>query len=776
MRPTATLLLLAAALPCADLPVTGVRILPDGGEITLAGSLPAGDEEVRVWVGDEVIEARIDGAPAAWTSPPRHDPPADQEERRTACRQRLEAAQHALAWAEERQDVVLAAIKGMGEPDPGLPPVFSSATRQQAVLDFVRRNAEQVQRERAAAEALRQAAERELEAIEAEAPEPARIRLVGGGGKTVHLRLRRPALAWEPAYRLEAGPEGAVLVRLARLHGAQGLPTAPYELLSRSPVVRGLLPPPAVVELGVGEVLGGFAQPRERILGGFGGGRIEAAAASPGSAAFQRFQADDGGLGAGPGRVHTTALVMLSLLGQGYDHRTPNRHRELVRRGLDFLRRQQPSGLPLADLALSACALGEAHAMTADPELRPEVQVRLDLLRRRIQAGNQEPTPHDLVFTAMAFKSGLAGGLPVEDALPALKGLIGRQGGAADGSDAALARRCSELFLGHPPEEDAVAAAIAAQGAAWLQQGRYDLLWFASLVLFQTGGQVWQDWNATVRDGLTTRKGGDGLWPRGPAGDELVNSAYASLALSVYYRYAPVPAARPAASRAGKRRAGWSGGEAGPPPSDPRQSLLRACQGWPVRWTTPPVTPGAGAEVEVDRIPLPGTVSWQAFPLSDPWAWRRLDAVNPLTQPLPAGPLTVRWAGGAVGQGRLPFTRPWSALALGLGRDERFKVERLVSERSQEGSRRTVRVELRFRLQAPSGAPPVQVVEPMPIPAGSGVVCRIEVPEALEGRALEERGRTDPFWRLPLAQGGEALAAYAVEYPPERRPFLEYQR
>lgn len=108
--------------------------------------------------------------------------------------------------------------------------------------------------------------------------------------------------------------------------------------------------------------------------------------------AIARWQHADGSWSESPGpgsdveptnQSFCTGLGVLTFLGAGYDHVTPNHHRQTVLNGLTWICAHQRSdgSFPgsLIDNAVQSMALSDAFAMTSDPNIR-------DAARRGIQA------------------------------------------------------------------------------------------------------------------------------------------------------------------------------------------------------------------------------------------------------------------------------------------------------------------------------------------------------------------------------------------------------
>lgn len=130
-----------------------------------------------------------------------------------------------------------------------------------------------------------------------------------------------------------------------------------------------------------------------------------------------------------------TGYALLCFLGAGYDHKTPNKYRRTVQRGIEWiLSIQQQDGVigrrnyehPVATMALA-----EAYAMTNDPALREPTQRAVNIiLQRQVQDTSSYPLGWDYVepklsrmdssvtgWNVMALKSAKAGGLDIGQGL-----------------------------------------------------------------------------------------------------------------------------------------------------------------------------------------------------------------------------------------------------------------------------------------------------------------------------------------------------------------------
>lgn len=162
---------------------------------------------------------------------------------------------------------------------------------------------------------------------------------------------------------------------------------------------------------------------------------------------LRRQQADDGlwlesdSAGFAPDPHRITGLALLSFLGAGYDHMSPNKFRNTVRAGMDQLIADQAAdgrlGQSIGDHATATMALAEAYGMTNDPRLQAPAQRGLNLLLQwqMVTRSGTAPTgawpvlPPDpnpaassqhqacdirtTMWATMALKSGKAAGLDI---------------------------------------------------------------------------------------------------------------------------------------------------------------------------------------------------------------------------------------------------------------------------------------------------------------------------------------------------------------------------
>lgn len=229
--------------------------------------------------------------------------------------------------------------------------------------------------------------------------------------------------------------------------------------------------------------------------------RTHVSEALPALAAQQR---EDGSWAEDPPGCESTALACLAFLGAGYDHKTPNRFRRAVRDGLAAIR-AMPDAAETRSRAVRLTAIAEAYAMTSDPDLRQPAQVGINrLVAERLPGGGwgaRAGGPLDWPATTsvlIALRSASAGGVTAGDAdaavwWPALAG-----DGAGDPPMALAWKAVGGVFLGQG--QRAQTEALTRRLCEVLPPrtpevpADAELLWLASLAIFQLGGEAWLAW------------------------------------------------------------------------------------------------------------------------------------------------------------------------------------------------------------------------------------------------------------------------------------------
>jgi hypothetical protein len=282
------------------------------------------------------------------------------------------------------------------------------------------------------------------------------------------------------------------------------------------------------------------------------------------------------GHGSSDANVAMTGYAVLCFLGAGYDHKTPNKYKTTVEKGLEYLRSIQTGEGNLGprnyEHAVATMALAEAYAMTNDPDLKQPSQKGLNVLIAR-QAkdpkgdGAYNGLGWDYVegkverndssvsgWCVMALKSGLAGGLNVGNSMDGAKKWLRRHweatnpdwkkltdpyadtstfaytwdatndnvnlGAPGQGHDLAPVGALAAVFLGHHAG-DIMLETLCNHIMKHQFPARYPcntyFMYYNTLAVFQAGGPRWEKWNTTVRDMLVNaqRKGDgcfDGSW------------------------------------------------------------------------------------------------------------------------------------------------------------------------------------------------------------------------------------------------------------------------
>jgi hypothetical protein len=306
--------------------------------------------------------------------------------------------------------------------------------------------------------------------------------------------------------------------------------------------------------------------------------------------------------------VGVTGLALLAFLGAGYTDRGATHENPFarnVRAGLRYLMSQQDeegcfgtraSQHFMYNHALAALAICEAYWLTRNPRYKKSAQDALNFIARSRNpylAWRYEPRggENDTSVTGwmiMALKSGKYGGLEIDmDAFDGARTWIdkvtdpdfGQVGYNMPGGTSARPEGMQDRF---PPEktqsmtaagiltriflgEDPRSSKMIKMGAdlclehppVWdPEAGTIDMYYwyYATLALFQVGGDHWKRWNRAMTDAIVKhqwpRKSGSrtGSWdpigPWGPDGGRVYSTACMVLCLEVYYRYDRVISAR----------------------------------------------------------------------------------------------------------------------------------------------------------------------------------------------------------------------------------------
>lgn len=320
---------------------------------------------------------------------------------------------------------------------------------------------------------------------------------------------------------------------------------------------------------------------RKKSLLRFGGSRRSEETVNHAFGWLARVQEADGHWdctkwGGGGHDAAVTGLALLAFLGHGETDRE-GKYRLTVRKSLEWLERNQNNdgGWPGNFYTQGICTMAvcEAYGMTRNPAWKKMAQSAINNLcanqnpKGAWDYGGNNPERVDTSVTGwcvMGVKSGVAAGLDVpSEAIERIKnwlrtsvnaqGLTGYAGtpGTAYGGSApmtAAATLCRQ-FMGwerdHPDMEKALAYL---KGKANLQNMYHT--YYMTLVMFQAGGEFWDDYNKAFRDPLIDKQVRgrgpqfDGSWDTGiqygQQGGRVYSTAMSVFCLEIYYRFLPV--------------------------------------------------------------------------------------------------------------------------------------------------------------------------------------------------------------------------------------------
>jgi hypothetical protein len=275
-----------------------------------------------------------------------------------------------------------------------------------------------------------------------------------------------------------------------------------------------------------------------------------------------------------------SGLALLTYLGAGYTHRD-GRYADNVGRGLDFLLSQQKRDGDLRGRsrvvgmychAMATLALNEAYALTGDSRLRDPAERAVafmvkaratDGLAWRYAPGAPAGDTSILGWVVMGLKSAKETGIRIPNETSIREGTLSWLEQVATGDAKGLARYqpwepvtptmtaeawvCRQfLGVGGPGPASSEAADFLQRNESDRGSTNVYYWYYATLALYQHGGEAWSRWNARLRDklvGLQRNSGHQaGSWEPdnslyGSKGGRIYCTALAALTLEVYYRY-----------------------------------------------------------------------------------------------------------------------------------------------------------------------------------------------------------------------------------------------
>lgn len=301
--------------------------------------------------------------------------------------------------------------------------------------------------------------------------------------------------------------------------------------------------------------------------------------------------------------VAMTGYSLLCFLGAGFDHKTPNKFKKVVKTGVDYLVSvQKPDGLlgeRNYEHAVATMALVEAYGLSNDPDLRKPAQKAVDMLlsRQAMINGdeykrlgwdyvNANPKRNDLSVTGwciMALKSAHGAGLNVGEGMTGSKDFIVKAWKAANPDwekktdpykDTTVFPYCYNgesnvterdhlsfvgatcaVFLGHKSGDPMLETLLNDSDKRWIESGLYKhnsyAVYYLGMSQFQAGNERWQKYlNTVIPYAIGEQRKSedcfDGSWNwegqswHGSDTGRVLSTCYNILNLEVAYRYAQV--------------------------------------------------------------------------------------------------------------------------------------------------------------------------------------------------------------------------------------------
>jgi len=322
----------------------------------------------------------------------------------------------------------------------------------------------------------------------------------------------------------------------------------------------------------------------DQVVEGLGGSGVTEAAVERSLNWFKQAQEPDGHWSIqkyGGLAGHDSAasgLALLCYMGWGCKHNEPGKYQATVARAVDWLTRQVKNDGNMMgqgnmyDQGIATLALTEAYGLTKDAKLLASITNAVGFIVRaqNKNTGGWRYKPGEGGDTSvfgwqlMALKSARVAGIdvPQESFDLADKWLTsvggGEQGGlyGYTGKDHSPAMAAEAMFCRQLLSTEATHPAMH-ETANYLNtslpkkaQVNFYYWYYGSLSLHQHQGQIWEDWNAKMKEILVSSQiiigENTGTWdPSGAHGNEMgrvVGSAMATLTLEVYYRYLPITA------------------------------------------------------------------------------------------------------------------------------------------------------------------------------------------------------------------------------------------
>ena len=314
---------------------------------------------------------------------------------------------------------------------------------------------------------------------------------------------------------------------------------------------------------------------RGEIISELGGSAETEAAAVKALDWFTLTQKENGRWSETQSDVAHTGLVILCYLSYGVKPDDETEHGQALAEGLTWLVKQVPENGNMRDggrmygQAIGSLALGEAAGITQLEKFYQPLERAVAFLCRaqNPKSGGWRYLPHpssdagDLSVTGwviMALRSAEMAGVrvPAKNLGPAReflntvsagqhKGFYGYKDSVPKPSMTSVGMYCQQLYGSNPDEKRQIDSAkfLATRMPATAQKDYY-YWYYGCLSMFLHGGKPWQEWNAKMKPIFLKKQQANGTWkPEGRRAKKegtTITTAWATLSLTVYYRYLPM--------------------------------------------------------------------------------------------------------------------------------------------------------------------------------------------------------------------------------------------
>jgi hypothetical protein len=315
---------------------------------------------------------------------------------------------------------------------------------------------------------------------------------------------------------------------------------------------------------------------RSEIINELGGSAATEAAVVKALDWFTLTQQKDGRWSETQSDVAHTGLVILCYFSYGVKPNDETKHGQALANGLDWLVKQVPETGNMRDggrmygQAIGTLALGEAAGITHLEKYYQPLERAVAFLcsAQNPKSGGWRYQPHpslehagDLSVTGwviMALRSAEMAGarVPAKNLGPARKfldsvsagqhkGFYGYKDSVPKPSMTSVGMYCQQLYGSKPDEKRQIDSAkfLATRLPATAQKDYY-YWYYGCLSMFLHGGKPWQEWNAKMKPIFLKKQQSNGTWkPEGRRAKKegtTITTAWATLSLTVYYRYLPM--------------------------------------------------------------------------------------------------------------------------------------------------------------------------------------------------------------------------------------------